>query len=187
MADTGFKFGIDAIGTRGAGDVAWATVSNVLSDNDEDAFVTFTNLQDSQGLAIKDFDFSSIPVGATIDGVEVRVSQYGSTFNFDIDWQEIRLIVGDVDGTENKASALPAPGDPDQNEIIGGPTDTWSETLTRGNVQDGTDFGVFFTAVDLGGGATIFIQFVEMKIFYTVAAGPTPPKYTRRHIGFLNG
>jgi len=168
--NTGWKFPGTAVGNRAiSGGVAWATPDNIKADDSSRAdFVSGESPPDydSLGLAATNFDFSSIPAGATIDGVEVRCEGYSGTTGL-FTWTTLRLVLADdSDGSENKFADLAAPNGL-QTDEAGGYNDLWSEgTITRADVQD-SDFGFFVGLNDAMGDRTFGIDSMQMRVFYT--------------------
>lgn len=167
MADTGWKFPGSTVGDRAITDgvSAWADHARITADNDLTTSCTLT-FNSGLGLAGTNYDFSVIPAGATIDGIEVRIGDYTAA---NVITEVLRLILADdSDGSENKNAALAAWSAGGQTDEVGGFSDLWSETITRADVQD-VDFGAFIgTAGDFTFSA---IDFMQMRVFYTLDAG----------------
>lgn len=73
MADTGWVIaGRGRSLFRGAGGTAWSGLANITADDAAYALVTLAAGAFSQWLTADQFDFSSIPSGATILGIETR-------------------------------------------------------------------------------------------------------------------
>ncbi len=130
MPDTGWKFPGTAVGNRTitGSDADWNNINNIKADDNSDADTLISGAGDTtSGLAASNFDFSSIPVGATIDGIEVRVGKYvapnvSATPHINV----CRLILADnSDGTENKEADIADPTTTDQTDEAGGSTDVW--------------------------------------------------------------
>lgn len=176
MADTGFVFPGTAVGNRTitGGDKDWSTPSGITADDISDAFWgTFTPTEQSNGLAGSNFDFSSIPSGATIDGIEIRVGDYSESALGGQEWAVLRLILADdTDGSDNRFDELTAiPADPTETtDEVGGASDLWSETITDTDVKD-VDWG-FFVGTESSGITNCFVDFFQMKVYYTAAAAP---------------
>jgi len=170
--NTGWKFPGTAVGDRpiSGGTQAWTNPNNVTVDDTSTA-AWFSEDGVSLGLAATNFDFSSIPAGATIDGIEVRVGDYDSPSTSALGWSECRLILADdSDGTENKEAELIDPPGASTDEV-GGYDDLWSEgTITRADVQD-SDWGFFLGGTPSGHDRSIVIDFMQMRVFYTEAEG----------------
>jgi len=178
MSDTGWKFPGTMVGNRTipSSDADWSNPDNAKVDDTSIAVVELTTDDDSSGLAASNFDFSSIPSTATIEGIEIRVGDYRTNFtNANSIWSICKLILADnSDGTENKSSDLPQPNASSlQTEEAGGALDVWGEVLTLADVQD-IDFGFFIGAKQDGVGTIGFwIDFLQMRVFYNAGLPTT--------------
>lgn len=164
MADTGFKFPGTMVGNRGAGSTVWANPDNAKANDAVYASVLLFSVN-SKHLAASNFDFSVIPAGSTIDGIEVEVQGYDHSVGTSV-WNALRLILADdSDGSENKQAELSQLTTSLQTDVAGGASDLWSETIIRADVQD-IDFGfqVSINATDVGNQR---IDSLRMKVFYT--------------------
>ena len=120
MADTGFLFPGTAVGNRAitGGDRNWINTDNIKADDTSDAtWFSISANEQSNGLAASNFDFSGIPAGSTIDGIEVRVGDYSGSSNSVFTWDVLRLILADdSDGSVNRNTDLTAPTTSDQTD-----------------------------------------------------------------------
>src|SRR5687767_7629174 len=71
MASTGNIFPGTGESNNGIGATAWSAPTAIVSDNATDA--SCNAAASSQYLVARNFDFSSIPAGATIVGITVRI------------------------------------------------------------------------------------------------------------------
>ena len=170
MADTGFLFPGTAVGNRAItdSDADWTDFNNIKADDANTALIVLTSPgSTSSGLAGSNFDFSSIPAGATIDGIEIQVGDYIRDSNVQ-EWVVLRLILADdTDGSANKEADLIEPTTSLQTDEGGGASDLWSETISEGDVKD-VDWG-FFVGSDLisgPGGPDLDVDFMRMKVYY---------------------
>lgn len=175
MADTGWKFPGTVIGTRpsGGNETAWVNHNNIKVDDTNDATWSSPDADAtyrSFGLAATNFDFSSIPAGAHIDGIEVEIGDYHETGNA-IAWSGAGnhlLMPGDVDGASPADATLPSPAGTPQTEIAGAPDDPWDldPIVTLADVQD-SDFGYVLVAfTNPLGASTVSVNYIKMKIYY---------------------
>lgn len=67
---TGIKYGTSAV--QGGSGAAWTNASNILADDGASASVN-PNYAQTQHIDVTGFDFSSIPDGASIEGVEIEM------------------------------------------------------------------------------------------------------------------
>jgi len=165
--DTGFKFPGSTDGSRGkTASPNWVNHANITADDGSDAVVTLGIFDNSDGLGASNFDFSSVPSGATIDGIEVRVGDYLRT-NFEAIWYFSNLILADnTDGSENKQAELVDPTGTANTDEAGGASDLWGETLTDTDVKD-VDFGFFVRVIGSIEGDVVNVDFMQMKVYYT--------------------
>ncbi len=167
MADTGFLFpGTGANRPIDSND-DWGVPSRITADNGLTASVQLLTVgESSDGLAASNFDFSSIPTGATIDGIEIRVGDYTAALE-DLAWDVCKLILADdTDGSENKSSELLDWTTSNQTDEAGGSSDLWGENITRANVTD-VDWGFFVVAKNISGVPTALVDFLQMKVYHT--------------------
>jgi len=168
MADTGWKFPGAAAGNRSGGD-SWANPSNITADDTSFATVTLDNaFESSAGLAATDYDFSSIPDGATIDGIEVRIGDYSVDVTGGAPtWLNCRVIDElDADGGAN--SPTPGWSASEQTALAGGASSLWELTPSKTDVND-IDWGFFFQAWQTFGVTTVYsTDFMQMKIYYSI-------------------
>ena len=165
MADTGFLFPGTGANRPIASNTDWTDPTNCTADDGSDSSLVFAGFGASDGLAASNFDFSGVPDGSTIDGIEVRVGDYNETVG-DIIWADCKLILADdTDGTEDKFASLIAPTTSDQTDEAGSASDLWSETINPSDVKD-VDWG-FFISVSTALISNMFIDFMQMKVYYT--------------------
>ena len=116
----------------------------------------------------------SIPVGSTIDGIEVRIKRKGldyTTHNSDIRDSVLRLHVsGTMSGDDNADTDTTWPTSNAFGATVGGPTDDWNAGYDRADLI-GATFGVQLSVanvetVDAYGSA--FVDVLQIKIYYTV-------------------
>lgn len=163
---------------RQTGDIAWTDPTNAASDNG--VYAIANDLNNTNGLLTEilkcvNFDFSSIPAGARIDGIEMRYqcrAEAGSAGVF-IEKNILLYIDGNVTGIDkvvpnNWSNA-------DQLFTHGGATDTWGiplnmpEGLTA--VQTSTfGFGIRAARPASATARDAWIDYVEARIHYTEAA-----------------
>jgi len=124
-----------------------------------------------QTLWCRDFDFSSIPAGAEVIGVEVSIKR--TTTAAGVARDAVVILTGITGGTENKASGRWDDSGVLTVETYGGSSDLWgSENIGYSTISD-PSFGVLFlveqddppTALD----ATI--DYVAIKIHYAERGG----------------
>lgn len=187
MADTGWISPGTTIGSRDGGNANWINPDNVKVDDGVKSACSMGVL--TRQLYVSNFGFSAlVPVGATIDGIEVRVGNYNTTGTVpNPGWVDVRLVLADNSvGSENKTAEIAVMTPTPNTDEAGGPTDLWGETGTdRSDVID-SDWGWLIKGNADASTGEMEIDFMQMKVHYTPVGG-AQPLYTRRHIGFLYG
>ncbi len=175
-ADTGWKFPGTMVGNRtlSGSDADWSNADNCKLDNGSQATAVLTGSQTTSGLAATNFDFSSIPAGSIITGVEIRLGDYDvqPSNSGGPSIANCRLILADdSDGSINRGGGgtgeilAPFTG-LRTDEAPDAGANLWSESLTRVDVQD-PDFGFFVGARLLSTTTTFGVDFMQMRVFYT--------------------
>ncbi len=178
MADTGWLDPSSA-STTGSGITAWSNTSHVLTENTitTSAFVGSTPYIDpSATLTASNFG-ASIPSGATIDGIEVRLlNRYGTSFISDfMRDHRLQLNIGGSATGDNKANTSTNWTNTSTTDVTyGGATDKWGLTseLTDANIN-ASGFGVEFQVTQTGStiGLSAYIDCIQTKIHYTEGGG----------------
>lgn len=172
--NTGWKFPGTMAGNRSStgGTLAWSNPDNAKADDGSTASVVL-GTGHSLGLAATNFDFSVIPAGATIDGVEIRFGDYDSNSN-NCATRDCRLILpDDSDGIDERASELPEPTTTLATNDVGGFNNHWLQGFTRADVQD-VDFGFFVAIGRITANPFINVDFMQMRVFYHVGQTALP-------------
>ena len=180
MADTGW-LSCGSAAAAGVGAYDWTSPGNVYTSNNARAVAgagdeempespSLTRTLDCKGFG------ASVPSGATINGVEFEVEQYG-VGGTRPSWSSAKLIKADGSyGSTNRkstSSVLPAS---EAYEAVGGASDLWGETLTPAVVND-SDFGIALQyTIPVATAPRANIDHVRMRVTYTEAApsGPAP-------------
>ena len=172
MPDTGMKSptSCDSIMDGAWNDVAWTNPGNAVSLNATYASsVGLANGECTHTLRCKGFDFSAIPDGSTINGVTVRIwAMDVSAASCDL----MQLLdTGASRVGTNQCAAPVAVNTGAINDITkGGAADLWGNALTRAWVQD-ADFGVSVGFIADANDTEVYVDHVEMTIYYTEASG----------------
>lgn len=149
-----------------AGVDAWEEPQDAAADGGGVASVGSTTGL-TEYLKATDFGFA-VPLGATIDGVEVAVEKMEafSGVTFDV---EVRLVKGGTVAGDNKADL----GDPWQAgmevKTYGGAADLWGLALTPADVN-ASNFGVVISCEDPFTGANPQVDYMSITVHYTEAA-----------------
>jgi hypothetical protein len=159
-AATGDVFPGAGVNVDRASNTAWTNPGDVVSDNTTDATVVVP----SDYLVISSFGFS-IPTGATILGITVRVeaSESGSgNSNY------IPQLISDTTPTLIGAAkgAVTVTGTTKVISVNGGTSDLWSATLTPA-IINAAGFGVAIWSTDSSNANTLAIDFVTIAVEYS--------------------
>lgn len=121
------------------------------------------------------FTTGDVPSGATIDGVEVVIEAKGVGLAFTDDI--VQLIKANAyTGTDKGTNSNTFANGTDTAFTYGGASDLWGATLSDTDVID-SQFGVAFNPAAVGfamGTLTCNVDYVKMRIYYTVGGGGTP-------------
>ncbi|HQY68715.1 MAG TPA: hypothetical protein PLD38_15675 [Pyrinomonadaceae bacterium] len=171
MADTGW-LNLTTFSTVGGLSFAWVNPSNAsASDN---TYATQPNstsgLSDSlQGVGLVS---STVPSGATIDGIEVRIEAKKSSNVRAITFDLVQLVIAGTPSGSNLGSG--AITTTETVYAFGGATSLWGLTPSEADVNGGS-FGVIMRFVRGAGksGTTQSVDQIQMKIYYTAGGGPS--------------
>lgn len=154
--------------------VSWFNTSNALTNDNQNAIASFSvGYTFTQYLYVRDFEFS-IPVGAIIDGIAVRVKKKAIGPVSDLG---VYLVFDDTGASEftpeNKASENPWTS-VYQTIEYGGPTDTWGVDWTN-TAFNNESFGIVLSA--MGDGSInngVFVDYFEIDVHYHFVHNITP-------------
>lgn len=161
MADTGFVLG----GSVSDSGTSWVNPNNVLADDSSGTNSSWTLGGATSDLRVTNFGLS-VPTGATIDGIEVKIDKLAVTTGT----VELSLALT-KNGTAQVGVAV---GSVLANQIDthGSPTDLWVTTWTPSEVNAST-FGVLVTGYDDGSGSgQANIDVISVRVYYTEAVTP---------------
>ncbi|UMB60077.1 gliding motility-associated C-terminal domain-containing protein [Lutibacter sp. A80] len=150
----------------GSGD-SWGNPNNIGSDDGQTASLAYQS-GDSKNLKATNFNFSSIPSDATIEGITVIVnrwasSSYGSNGVKDT---EMRLLKsGSAVGNDKKKTSV---WGTDSSSLVtyGGATDTWGTSWTVAEVKN-NNFGATLE-VNINGDRSAHVDYIKIKIDYSL-------------------
>ena len=172
MADTGWLMGSSTTSVD-TGGPEWGTTDNALTDNTAYAYVNDANVP-SDRLYVYGFDFSSIPNGSTIDGIEVQIKRYSNSAGCD----DTEVALGSNSATIESANYATYTDWPTTiaTPTYGGATDTWSWTgITTNDLT--LNFGVGFRANPTYASKfnyTAYVDYIFVKIHYTAPTSMAP-------------
>lgn len=165
MADTGFVIAGAGAVDDSYGSLGWNNPNNITADDGNDAnsgamgaFTTHYLVSSSHGL--------SVPSGATIDGIEVRIQAHDAV-NASGTFDRVRIVKGGSIGSIERASGEDPSGTPADFDF-GGASDLWGETWTDSDVN-ASGFGVAVTFIT-GVFADFHVDAVWIKVYYTEGA-----------------
>lgn len=176
MADTGWLIATNAT-TSGSGLSAWSSVANVYADDNSYTsfqsgnFVPFSSV--SGTLTVSNFG-ASIPSGATIDGIEIKLGAY--YLNQPSKDNRIQVKIGGSATGTNKATGGNFNSTTEVQRTYGGATDKWGLTteLTSSNINN-SGFGVEFQCEGVFSGSNqisnLNVDYIQVKIYYTESGG----------------
>lgn len=152
---------------------AWANAGNAATS--DDTYATSTVPADGNSNTLRANSLSgSVPGGATIDGIEVRVEARGANTRNDI--SEVGLTF-DAGATPEGTVKTPATAidDIDTYYVFGGPTDLWGASPADTDVNgSGFGFGVRFNSTDVED-SDLFVDHMQMRVHYTGGAVTVHP------------
>ena len=174
----GPKYPTVAANDASAGSFAWVNASNVFSSDNSRATVLLPSRNDvSNYIRATGFDFSAIPNGAIILGIEAEIerSEAGLSTRAGIIDSEVRIIKNGIISTvENKANTvnLWPSSSSEAFSIYGGSADLWSLAWTASDIK-ASDFGVAVSAKNErisggGGNETAQIDAIRITVYYDV-------------------
>jgi hypothetical protein len=178
MATTGPKAPTAASTTSETGWAgnAWLTPQNLYGAGDAAiTAATFDAGVHSQVLRAYTFDFSVIPDGSTIQGVQVVIgnAQYATAICA-LGLAQLLDEAGARVGTDQYATPVNLTTT-DANYTKGGATDTWGNSLTAAWVKD-PQFGVGLgIIVGASNNCDVFIDSVTMEVWYTAPSATDTP------------
>lgn len=179
MAVTSWKFASSGDSVTGIGSVAWTpdVTGPIAAD---DAYRTEAASLPAAGItnwlrAYFSFTTSDVPVGSTVDGIEVEVDTYGVS-TYSVRFYAARLVIGgSISGTN--VSGMPSTtwgtgGGGDAPMTLGGSTNLWASTPTASDVV-GATFGVAIAAenYEASKSRSPSVDYIKMRIYYTLGAG----------------
>lgn len=187
--DTGWlQAGTAAAPSRVGGVGIWANANDAQVDDDADASDDINAGEYNGWLLLTNFGLTTddVPVGSTIDGIELQIRRNAENAT-SIKDSAIYLLDGDAapqgDNKADTVTAWPIVGGPTEfGEVVsyGGAADTWNAGLTDTDVID-TDFGIRISAYNSAAGylrAYVFIM--AIKVYFSTG-GETPGPYKLKY------
>ena len=155
------------IGKSGYGNIKWKATGSGKTSDDAYANADLDDADSTDYLEATKFGFA-IPIGATIDGIEVFIERNGQSGA--LKDASVKIIKdGVVGGTEHKSDASwPAA---DGVATYGASDDLWGLAWTDANINDDNNFGVAIAvkrSTLTGTKKTANIDNIQIKVHYTV-------------------
>jgi len=177
MTDTGFKLATSGADEAYSGStIAWSNPSNVTASDDTRSIAALSPTgSKSDYLKASGFDFSAVPAGSTILGVEARVEKGLGSGSGNCHDERVFIRVGDA-GTlsNNKADTTTNWAASDTQITYGGAADLWGLSLTQ---SDLTNLQVLFAAVSVTNARQARVDAIDVRITYTPPASGTPRSF----------
>ena len=173
---------VDLTPALAAGNVDWNNPNNVFTSNDQYAqAINVGSVQASYWIVVNAFG-ASIPDGATIDGVEVRIEMHTSSV------ADGTSGIGAVTLTQS-TTRFGSPKFPDQavttSDVYypyGGSSDSWGGTLSESLVENANFGFALFCPNAAATSKTLSVDHMQLKIYYTGGAFPEEAQPQRRII-----
>jgi hypothetical protein len=171
MPDTGFVLaGTGASEAYTGSDVAWSNPTRVTASDDSRATASLTSAGlESEYLKASGFDLSSVPGGATIDGVEVRVERSVGSGSGTVQDQHVHIRKGDGGALSNdkKQTGVNWSGT-DEQVVYGGASDLWGLSIAQ---SDLAGLQVLVSGISVSAGKLARLDAIEIRIYYTATGG----------------
>lgn len=169
MASEGPNAPASGAANDNGGDVAWSDPGNVTADDSSYATAALTASQTTQDLEALDFGFT-IPVGATIDGVQVTIVKQGQGVGMGI-IEDHTVELGGLLG-DNKAQVGAWDIGTDETVSYGGATDTWGLTILVITVNS-SGFSAVIRAQETSttDSDTAAVNYMQVTVWYTDTSG----------------
>lgn len=152
--------------SRSGSGTTWSNEGD--ADSSDDAYAMAVGLiggGTTEFLEVEDFNFT-VPVGATVNGIEVLIEKNSSAANSASD-ANVQLLKGGVP-VGNDASKGGFWGTTDANYVYGSSTDLWGATWEANEINV-SGFGVSIQAnAEAGLFPNIRVDFVQITVHYTV-------------------
>jgi hypothetical protein len=163
----------------------WANPNRANLSDDLHARVQLANGEVSKYLEVSDYGYV-IPVGATIDGIQVSVEGYQESFLADFADASIVLMKNGMPvGIDHAGTGYY--DDKDYVNIYGSSTDLWGETWTPADIMN-PGFGVLYAVKRNSGTGSfyMFVDYVEVTVFFSGNGCILPVNYESFNVSLQN-
>lgn len=150
----------------GSGTVAWGNPTYAGADDALRATCVL-NEQGSQYLRGSSFDFAgqSIPGGATITGVEARISRYQTDAGAQRDLNVLLADYTDFDPLSLNRAKPDSWPTTETLAVYGGQNDTWGLTLTKALLET-SSFALLLLATRDVGSTVLAVNYMQLRAHY---------------------
>jgi hypothetical protein len=148
----------------------WSNPDNVKASDDAYAVNLVNKLDESDWLRATNFDFSGIPAGSTIDGIEAKIEHHCGNAGVVFDGSVyLRKSSGQVGSNKASASYWPTSDAEVTYPVTGGATDKWGTTWTLAEIQN-INFGIDLSALngDVNAARNAYVDCISIRVYYTV-------------------
>jgi len=167
MAVTDWKAPTTAANVDRDGKVYWLDPDNAMDDDADYAVGSPEKNTYSDWLRLTNFDFSAIPSGATINGIELQYKRDATNAN---DICDSALYLRKTSGQigDNKASATKY-ATSKETVTYGGASDLWGYAWTQSDIVS-ANFGVDLSVLETQNLVTSCnIYYCQIRVYYTAA------------------
>jgi hypothetical protein len=170
MADTGFLFPDFAEDVVSGAESAWTNLANLTAEDDAYATISLNMGQTARRIQAYDFDIGDVvPIGATIDGIEVQFSAKTSSSTVGI--ADVWLVDPDTGNQVGDDKGAGTVTTTEQFFTFGGATDKWNWTDVDRTQLASANFKVAIKFNTAAATFTLSVDSVQVKVYYTAAAG----------------
>ena len=176
MANTGAKLPTAAATASEApySGIAWTNPGNLFSDNGVAASIVAPQFDTGiQGGVLKayTFDMSTVPAGATIDGVVCTINAWCATANAgSLNMLMLTNTALARVGDNQCATAVVLTATTTTVITKGSSTDVWGNVLTAAWVKH-ANFGLGLSVIANADNCDVMVDYVDLTVYYTPGAG----------------
>lgn len=177
MADTGWVIAGTGANDASYGTVAWGSPTRITADDGNFAGALALDSINTPTQYLKGTNFGfAIPLGATIDGIQVRWAMRTGAGQTDVvhSFDRIRLVdaAGVIGSTDRAIGTYTGP---EANYDFGGAADLWGASWAESDIEDADFGGVLAAAFFSGVTRDARCDAMWMKIYYTEVPFLPPP------------
>jgi len=147
----------------------WVSATNIFSNDGAYSYITAATYDSpdiSYRIKATAFNFSSIPDGASIDGILVEIDRYCIVDRYGRDYRVQLLDASGALVGGNKADTVNNWPTASTVKSYGGISDTWGASLTVAMLKS-LSFGVVLSVQATSANADIYVDFVCMTVYYS--------------------